>query len=218
MSLDALRLEVDSVEIVHLTLVGTIPGVVPLLAAARNGPGVGRLQSEDDGTWLSWRAPGSATFGPAVHCSPDGTYLLRDGDDWDKWLRVAVYSAHLKPSATADVSLGDCYSGGGAGADVTAEEAAAGNVSTREVTVRNASTGPIVNVRIWTDPTHDGRTEVSLNNIDWSTPTTELSAVRIIEVAAAATATLYVRRTVAVGQAADPRELVHLNFSFDSFL
>jgi len=216
--LDVLRLEIDSTDIQHLTLVGTIPGVVPLLAAARNGPGGGRLQSEDDGTWLSWRAPGSETFGPPVHCSPDGTYLLRDGDDWDKWIRVAVYAAHLEPTATAEVFLDDRYTNGVAGADVTAEEAAAGDVSTRTITVRNVSTSSVSNVRVWTDSTHDGRTEVSLDGVDWFAPTTELAAVRISELAPGATATLYLRRTVAVGQASAAKELVHLYFSFDSFL
>ena len=94
MSADALHVTVDTVEVRHLAVVGTLPGVVPLLASARNGPGIGLMQSEgDDGTWLSWRAPGSTLYGTAVHCSPDGTFLLCDGEDPDKWIRVDVYAA-----------------------------------------------------------------------------------------------------------------------------
>ena len=92
---DALLIEESAVEVTHLHLIGTIPGVIPLLAAARNGPGSAMLQSTGDGTYIQWRAPGSMTSGTAILCATDGNYLLRDGEDANKWLRVQVDASDI---------------------------------------------------------------------------------------------------------------------------
>ena len=145
---DALRLELDSVEIRHLVAVGTVPGVVILAVAGRNGPGTARIRN--DASALSWQAPGSSEFGTPVVCGADGTYLLEDGGDWNKWARIQVYADYLASGLTeAQVYLADVYENGVSHDDVTASQAAAGDVEAYEITLTNDSPLPLEDVRVW---------------------------------------------------------------------
>ena len=216
MNADVLHIEADSAEVQHLTAVGTIGGVVPLLAAARNGPGIGLLQSSGDGTFLSWRAPQSDTFGEPVECSPDGTFVLADGDDPDKWLRIEVHGAYLVTGSQTEVFLTDRYNNDLGQADLSAAEAAAGDVLDYALTLRNTHTETLSDIRVWTAAAADARTEVSWDGVTYAAPHTEETGILLASLAAAATATLYVRRTVPAGQSSDPKQLVHLHVAYDA--
>jgi len=214
MSADSLRLTVSAVEMRHLALACTLAGVAPLLAAARNGPGVGRIQSEGDGTWLSWRAPGSALYGTPVHCTPDGTFLLADGEDVDKWIRVDVYAAHLLPAAAeAQVFLADVYNNAVGQADLSAAEAQAGDVLEYELSLTNGDATPLHQVRVWLDAATAGL-ELSLDGVIWFTPTSEAAGIGWVLFAGGATETLYLRRTIAPEADFNPGvlNLIHLGF------
>jgi len=211
---DAIRVKVVETEITHLTAVRTLPGVVILRAAARNGPGSGQLQSQGDGAMLAWQAPGSATFGTPVDCSSDGTYLLRDGDDADKWVRVQVYVAHLLPSAHQQrVYLADRYANGPPHDDVTAAEATAGDVVTYQLRLYNESPVVVADVDAWVDASVSGL-EISDDGASWSTPTTEETALDLGSLAPGDYATLHLRRTIGAGANADPDVLTLLHYSF----
>ena len=214
---DSLRLTLASVEILSLSAVGTIPGVIVLAAAGRNGQGDGMLRSTGDGTLLSWRAPGSATYGLKVDCSSDGTYLLEDGDDHDCWLRVQVYASYLSSTpATARVDLQDRLQNGISSDDVTAAEATAGDVETYTVTLENDAATNLSGLKVWiTDP--DANTlEISDDNATWVSPTTEETALALPDLAAGATDTLYCRRTVAAAEPSSPSVLQLLHFAFNA--
>jgi len=212
---DSLRIEVASVEVEHLHAVGTIPGVAVLTAAGRNGPGSGRLSSEGDGTMLRWRAPGSATAGEAVPVG-DGQYILEDGDDNDKWLRVQVYADQLLPSPTEGiVYLRDVYQSPVAQDDATASEAAAGDVTTYTLTLKNYNQTALSNVRVWIDPAST-QIELSADAVTWYTPYTEAVALPLAEIAPAGTVTLHVRRTVPAAEPANTGILSHLCFAYDA--
>lgn len=216
MNTDALRIEVASVEARHLTAVKTVPGVIPLLAAARNGPGIGQLLSGDDedGSLLSWRAPGSNAFGEAVQCSPDGVYVLCDGEAPDKWIRIEVHGDYLAVGSQAEVFLADVYNNAVAGDDVTADEAETGDVAVYTLALRNTSAAEITGVAAWVDPAAAAAIEISLDGATWSRPESEETALTLPPIPAESSATLYMRRTIAVGEASSPKSLVHLHFSF----
>jgi hypothetical protein len=216
MTADDLRIEYDSEEVLSLTAIGAVAGVVPLLAAGRNGPGAGLLQTGDDGISLTWQAPGSPGPGEAVACAADGVYVIPDGEDVDKWIRVQVYSELLVAGSQAEVFLADRYNNAVAGDDVTAEEAAVGDVATWGVTLRNAAAAGLQNIRIWVPADCDPRLEISLNGSTWSRPSSELAGLAIASLASGATATLFIRRSIADDQASAPRQLVHLSIAFDA--
>ena len=214
MSADSLRITVSAVEVRHLAVAGTLAGVVPVLAAARNGPGIGRMQSEGDGTWLSWKAPGSALYGMPVHCSPDGTFLLCDGEDPDKWIRVDVHGAYLLPAAAeVQVYLADLYNKAVGQADLSAAEGQAGDVLDYSFTLTNADATPLHQVRIWLDAGTAGL-ELSLDGATWLAPTTEAQAIGWVLLAGGASQTLHVRRTIAVPADFNPDvlNLIHCAF------
>ena len=241
---DALRIEVASVEVKHLVAVGTIPGVAVLAAAARNGPGIGRLRSTGDGTLLSWKAVGSSTFGPSVDCSANGSYLLEDGEDATKWARVQVYAAHLLAGPTASaVYLSDVYDNAVGHDDVIASEASAGNVETYTLAMKNAGQSTMFDVRVWLDDTggasgargwrdllalllgwHSSSgasarpyIEISDDNITWVQPTDEDTGLAFGELIGQQSTTLYVRRTTQAGTASSSRILSVLHWAWTGF-
>jgi hypothetical protein len=212
---DAIRIESDSVEVHHLAAVGAVPGVVPLLAAAKNGPGVGVLSFNEDGTLLTWQAPGSSTPGDAVDCSADGNYVLTDGEDRDKWLRVEIHAAYCEPVRNANVLLSDRYNNGLSGRDTTAAEAAAGHVLEYSIALRNTHTERVSNLRVWIDSGGDDHTALSWDGVNWSLPYSYAAGVWRESIAPAATALLYLRRTIPAAESADPKQPVRLQFAFD---
>lgn len=212
---DALRLQVESADVLHLAAVQTVPGVVPLAAAARNGPGYGRLQSAD-GARYTWTAPGSATPGPAVHCSVDGDYLLLDGEDLDKWLRIRVYTSFTRSSPVSTrVHLADVYAGGTCHADVLAAEASAGDVSTYTITLANAGRTGLDAIVCWVDAGTSG-IEISADGVSYSAPNSEATGLALGSLAIDASTILYLRRAIDPGAEADPDVLDLLHFAFDA--
>ena len=149
---DGLRLELSGTEIRHLAVSGTIPGVRVLLAAGRNGPGAGSIRSNPSGTALSWKAPGSNLWGPWVFINGNGDWLLEDGGDSGKWLRVRVYAAYLPAEyREGRVMLQDIFDNAIAKDDVIAAEASAGAVEDYSFTLSNVSGQILYDVRAWLD-------------------------------------------------------------------
>jgi len=211
---DALRLTVASVEVRHLTAVGTVPGVVIDAVAARNGEGTGRLRC--DGNELQWQAPDSATWGDVefVDVENDASYLLEDGEDRSKWIRVDVYPDYL-PDGAAEVGvvLTDVRENGVSNDDVTASEAASGDVTTHTVTLENVGTVTLSQLRVWLDAAVSGL-EISDDGASWVSPTSEAAALAFPDLAAGDSDTLHVRRTISAGADADAGVVNHLELSF----
>ena len=215
MNADMLRIEIDSIDVRHLSAVGAIPGVVPLLAAARNGPGLGSLLSTGS-TQLQWRAPGSRTFGGAVDCSADGEYVLCDGEDSDKWIRVDVLGDWLIAGSQSQVALSDRYNNGISGDDVIDTEALSGGQADYQLTLRNVSEDEAIwNLSIWMDSESDARTQISLDGESFSSPASIGESLVIASIGIGEMATLYVRRTVPAESVSTPKQLVHFHFDFD---
>lgn len=210
---DGLRFKVSAVEIVHLHAIGTIPGVAILAVAALNGIGAGQLRSVGDGTELQWRAPGSSNFGNRVQAGVDGTYMLTDGDNAGKWLRVQVYATYLLGPSSAQVLLADRYDNNLAADDVTAAEASAGSVETYQITMENVTGITLAQPTLWLDAAV-ADLEISDDGAAWVSPTTELTGLLFPDLAPAGTDIFHLRRTITAGASADPDVLNHLNFSW----
>lgn len=210
----ALELSISSIELEHLDVLGTVPGVIPLLAAARNAPGMARLRTTGDGTDLQFKAPGSATWGPVVTVTANGEYLAHDGDDFDKWLRVYAYLPYLPDGhAESRVMLNQRYGVGIADDDVTASEASAGDVATYQITMTNNWTRTLTDLCAWIDPAVVDL-EISDDGSTWVSPTTRFAALEFPDLAASATDILHLRRTITAGAASTPAVLNQLHLSF----
>jgi len=212
---DALRVEVAAVEVDHLHLIGTLPGLVPQAVAARCGTGTGYLRGTGaSGRAVAWKAPGSATWGPSETIAADGTVVLVDGDDTDKWIRISAHLSYLVRPGEAVVRLDDRYANGPPLDDVTAAEASAGDVTTYTLALTNDSTVTLTQVAAWLDASVSGL-EVSADGATWSAPTTEATALALADIAAAGSTTLHLRRTITAGASADAGvlTLIHLAFS-----
>ena len=211
---DSLRIESSSVEVRHFYVVGTIPGVIPLLAAARNGPGSGHLSSSGNGTRLHWRAPGSTITGAGVYCANDGDYLLRDGEDPNKWLRVQVDASELATGARGGVvELTDRFNNAIAGDDVSAAEAAAGDVETYTLTLENQSNTTLSQFKIWIGPNVSG-IEIADDGATWVSPITKATALTLPDLLPGVEDTLHLRRTIVAGAVADGDVETLLHFSY----
>lgn len=209
---DALELSLSSVEIVHLTAVGTVSGIRILFVAARNGVGMGRIRN--NGSLASWQAPGSSTWGDWAEVGTDGNYILEDGEDRDKYVRVAVLNAYLSAGFNEQrVVLQDVYDNAVSHDDVTAGEATAGDVTTHNVIMTNVSTMGLSDLRVWLDAAVAGM-EIN-DGSGWVSPTTESAALVFGALAPAATDTLQLRRTIGAAAPSDPDVLNHLHFSWN---
>ena len=217
---DAVRVKISGVEVSHLVAVGTVPGVVVMAAAAMNGPGRGRMSRVYENaarSYLRWTAPGSVTPGTNVPVTSNGDYLLEDGSDPGKWLRVRVYVDHLPASYDESlVYLEDVYNDSVAGRDVTASEASTGDVATYTVSVVNESPAGVFDVRAWLDGSAAGSLllELSDDGASWVTPTSEVDASVVLlgDIAAGVSKTLHLRRTIGAGAGsnAEVLTLVHM--------
>ncbi len=207
----------DLSEIKQTHTMGTIPGVVPLLAGARNGAGSAFLRC-DGGSRLRFKAPASTKYGQPVSAPSDGVYLLRDGEDGDKFLRVQVHADHLPATAAAGrVLLGDVHNNGIGSDDVDAAEASAGDVEIFSLTVFNQSRFTMHRLRVWIVENLAGL-ELSLDQASWYKPDSE-THVDVVEIAETLGCgeyeELYVRRTIAAGSLPDPGVVNALRFAFD---
>ena len=209
---DALRIRNGGSELPSLRCIRTVPGVRVLMAAGLNGPGTGYLRSIDG--WLQYKAPGSETFGLRVAVPADGNYVLEDGEDIDKYLRVQVYADYLVTgSIESPVELADRFAGTIPHDDVTAGEAAAGDVADYSFTIYNAGPGIISQIKAWVDY-RDQHTQISDDDATWVKPTSESAALEFADLLPGASHTLYVRRTIVAGSPADPDVLRLFHTSF----
>jgi hypothetical protein len=214
---DVIRARIDGVEILNFHVIGTVAGVVPRQAAARNGPGQGLLRIGAGGGALTWQAPGSKLAGAEVAVTSDGDYLLEDGEDNSKWLRVEVHAAYLRTGEAAAVSLADRYANGPPGDDVTAAEALAGDVTTWTIDLLNEGDEALSELAVWLDSETE-RLEISADGSEWFAPTTEPAALSLGDLDAGEAATLYVRRTVAADETFNPRVLILLRVAWYQFV
>jgi len=213
---DAIRVKRASLEIRHLAAVRTIPGVVILAVAGRNGPGMGRLKSAQDGTRLAWQAPGSSTFGAAIDCTDDGVYLLEDGEDVGKWVRVRVYRDYLAPTPrSARIHLADLYENGPPHDDVTAAEAAAGDVTVYTLQLANDSPKNVSGLTVWLDAA-TANLEISDDAAAWVDPTSESAGLVLGNLASGESVTLWLRRTIAPAANSDAEVLTNIHYAFNS--
>jgi hypothetical protein len=201
---DAVRVIAAGVEDRSLHVVGTIPGVAPLAAAGRCGPGVGRIRSVGDGTRLQWRAPGVDVWGDLVSVAADGDYLLESGDDIHAWLRVRVIAASLGPPFESQVRLSEWYNNALAAANFSAAEVAAGTPRTYAVTLKNESDADILDLVAQVDTDAE---RLSIMDDEFGFPGSE---VQFGNLAAGAEVQLWCVRSIA-GAGADPDLLAAVN-------
>lgn len=213
---DGLRIQVSSVDVVHLALVGTIRGVTPLAAAGKNGPGTGQIQSvvaAGAPVGFQWAAPGGV-FGPMTYAPATGDYVVEDGADAGKWIRVHVDLTWLPGAAeVGDVYLKDRYNELGPD-DVSATNAAAGIVETVTLTILNASPDRVRNVVAWLGASAAGLA-ISPDNVTFTSPTTEGAGISLGTIAKGASAPLYLRRTITAGASPSPSILNQLELSWN---
>ena len=211
---DSLRIEASAVEVPHLYSIGSIPGVIPLLASASNGPGSGLLSSSSDGKTLHWRAPGSLLSGIGVRCATDGNYLLHDGDDRNKWLRVQVDVSEMEGGGRGvGVALTDIYNNPVGSDDITSGQAAAGNVETYTLTLENQSNSTLSQLTVWIDSSVTG-IEIADDGATWVSPKSETTGLILPDLVPGGTDTLHIRRTITAGAIADGHVLTYLHTKY----
>jgi hypothetical protein len=209
---DAMRVSASSVDVIHLRAGGAPAGCEVVAVAARTGAGIGVLRNV--GVALQWKAPGSSLFGAAVSVPSDDTYLVRDGDDADKWVRVQVFTAFLAGPSRADVELWETWNNAVASDDVDASEASAGDVEAYSVDLDNDGNAPLHNVVAWIDAAVSG-IDISLSGAGpWVAPTNEATGLAIPDLAVGGSDTLHVRRTIGAGASADPAVETLLHFAY----
>lgn len=211
---DSLRVELSAVAVSHLDAVGSIPGLHILHVAAKNGPGVGRLRTSLDGKSASWRAPGGSSIRTPFAIAKDGSFILEDGDDPDKFVRVQITAAALTGvPIDAEVVVRDLYNNAIASDDVTAAEASAGDVHLYSFDLKNESDDDAANVKVWLDTAVSGIEIFDFPS--WVSPIDEASSVVIGSILSGTDKLIQLRRTIGAGAAAAPAVLTHLHFSFE---
>jgi|GEM_PF-2387286 len=225
---DALMLKttgISGVELQYLHAVGTIPGVQVACVAARNGPGTGIIRSTGDGQSMQWRAPGSQTFGEVVWCGCDGMYLLEDGEDYDKWVRVQVYADYLFAGASESrIYLADMFNNVIGSRDFTATEAQDGSSLIYLFERKNVSGFDATDLKLWIDPDHvfdavTGNGVKVWGGSDWVAPDSEdhPDVLMLDRLKPGEYVVSMARRWVAAGETAAPNLLECLHFSFVSY-
>ena len=210
---DSLRLIATGAAIKHLHASSTLHGVQVLAASAMNGAGIGHLRF--DGTLLRYKAPGSTTYGSGTTSTSNGTYLVFDGDDANKYLRVTIYADYTQPGE-ARLILQDVYNNALAQDNVTAGEATAGDVSAVELTLHNYNGTQVQNVKVWItdDASH---IEISDDGITWVAPTSEGHGDQLTfaSIDAGAEVAIHVRRTIAAAEQYDPSILAAIQYTWE---
>lgn len=211
----------DLVEVKHTHTIGSISGVVPLAAGGRNRltDGSASIRSTGPtGRRLSWRAPGSSSYGLGVDIPTDGTYVLCDGDDLTRCIRVEVHGDRVRETgSSASVNIADVLNNTVGGDNVTATDATAGRTDTIPLTVFNQSRHTAHRVKVWIAE-NAANLELSLDDIAYFSPTSETDP-NVIDLAASlprgSTAELYLRRTVSAGSTFDAGILSSIRFGWD---
>lgn len=207
-------MRLDAATVPMLRAVGTIPGVAILHAAGRNGPGIGLIASDSSGR-LRWRAPGSASFGPEVEPVADGQYVLEDGADRDKFVRVQTYSAFMINSMSDAVYLDELYGTPIAAADIDAADASTGKTENFVIPMFNDGNVIMSNIVAWLDPS-----AVDLEISDdpggpWITGTTEATGFSFGDIPVSGARGMILRRTIGAASPADPDVLNLVHVAFD---
>jgi len=199
---DALRIQQSSADLLSMKTVGTLAGIVVLCAAARNGPGLGFLESTPDG--ITWTAPGSSTPGQPQDAWAGGTFLIEDGEDASKWLRVQTYAGYLPTSSAQQITILDAYNALGP-TDVSAANASAGITETNQYQLKNVSANTITSVLLWIDAAVID-ISVSQDGTNYYTPTSNVDAhvMSWASIASGATVTLWVKRIIPSSSTFDP--------------
>jgi len=210
---DQLKLSVTGVECEMLDAVGTVPGVAPLFASGRCGPGRARLRTSNG--LVRFRAPGSSTFGPGVSIAADlASVELRDGEDPDAWLRVQVYADYVADSPReAVVDLVDKWNTDFGMADIEAADASAGTSDQTAITLTNLTTVHLSQIKAWIDPDCE-RLEISDDAVVWVSPTTEAAALELPDLAPGGTDVLNIKRTIPASTGYDADVLNQIEISF----
>ena len=211
---DSIQFQKSAVEVHHHHASGVIPGLVVLEAAARNGPGRGRLRATgNDGRSVSWQAPGSTVPGVPTRIDADGDYLIEDVDI-SKYVRVRAFTAFMhKGPAQARVYTDDVYLNPVANDEVTAAEASAGAVEVFTVDIKNVSISSVSHLVVWIDvitPSH----EISTDGVTWIAPTSEATGLQVGNLVVGQIFTLQVRRTIIAAAVSNPKVLNWLHTSF----
>jgi hypothetical protein len=211
----------DLVEVKHAHTIGSISGVVPLVAGGRNRLTDGSASIRSTGSTgrrLSWRAPGSSSYGLDVDIPTDGIYTLCDGDDLTRCIRVEVHGDHVRETgSSASVNIADVLNNTIGGDNVTAADATAGTTDTIPLTAFNQSRHTAHRVKVWLVE-NAANLELSLDDIAYFSPTSETDP-NVIDLAATlprgSTAELYLRRTVSAGSTFDAGILSSIRFGWD---
>lgn len=212
---DSLEFTIGGTELEFLAIVGAVPGVWVTHVAAKNGAGSGRLRTWGDGSEISWQAPGSSSAGRRKFIDQDAEYLLTDGDDPGKFIRIQVKPSFLASGPTASrVYLSRLFGSGVADDDVTSAEASAGITETYQITFENKSNAMVNNLVFWIDAATDDL-EISDDGAAWVSPTTEATGLAFPQLAQGATDILHVRRTIGAASASDAGVLNDLHCRFD---
>jgi hypothetical protein len=215
---DALIFKISSAEVRQLNAVGTIPGVAVTFVSGQVATGTALLAYTLDAegvSFLQFRAPGSSMLGEFVSMLADGSYLIADGEDRSKYIRVTVVLAKLPASSAQSlIYLADAYDQGPAGTMATAGQASAGQVLDYSIDLYNQSARTLEHITAWIDPRHVDLYQISNDNATWTAPQTRAAGITIANIAPAGTGTLYIRRTIAAGAVADPDLLAVFKLAF----
>lgn len=209
----------DALQTTGMTLrsVGALRGIRVEQVAVRNGPGTGRLRT--DGTKLSWKAPGSSTFGEVVNCDTDGDYLLEDGEDTNKCIRIQIFLDEL-PSGINEVCvyLRDTYWIGSALGNVSASEAENGEIDDSAFALYAASPVDLLDVKCWLDSDTEYLT-ISKDDIDYYAPDSEGHAdvLAWAKIESGSTEYLYIKRTIPPSTTFDPFVLNQIHFAWTGY-
>lgn len=203
-----------------MRIAGALAGVVVLCVGARNGPGTGTLISSIAGngqTQLAWQAPGSATPGIPQPVYPDGTYLLEDGADSTKFVRVQVYGSYLPTAGAAPVFVADTYNALGPD-DVSAANASAGIVETVEYALANVSPVTVLNAKLWIERsgTDTRGVTVSQDGVTFVNPGSETdpNVLTWASIAPGASVNVWMQRTIPASASSNPATFNQLQFGW----
>lgn len=215
---DALELTEFGSEISGLRSFGDIPGVVFARIAAANGVGVGWLRGTGvRGRDLSWRAPGSNSYGRVHNVDLSSEAVLEDGNDQSKWVLLRVFNTYIFAAHETRVLLRDDYGGILSIDDVSAAEASAGTVDTLSLKLRNARASTrLRDIRVWVDPA-SRFLELSDDNVVFVSPISEETALTFPDLQLSSSHSIWVRRTIPAGTLSAPTVLNLIKTSFRRF-
>lgn len=212
---DSLHLQLAGVSVVSLAAPNVnLAGVVIQEAAGRNTPGQGTLTLNNGS--MSWQADNSTTNGTAASVGAGGVFVLEDGADISRWIRVQTLATYLPTAAQATVATADSYNPVGLG-DVVAAMAATGGTLTTEFTIKNVGTASLTGGLLWIDTTGSGATvlTVSTDGTNFYAPSSATdSHAMTFSLAASSSANLWLKRIIAASTPASPAQLNILQASW----